>query len=316
MPRHSKLYFSDGTIVIKAGDGSDMFYNVYRGPLEHASELFDTLLNLPQPGIPPMTWKDNAITWFQKARSLGLNGSTDALALELPAQLTAGEIEAWIYFTFLQDWAAGEPSVETARAILKTSHFLIGRNGIAYARRVLDKSGTLNAIERLVLGFNYGFARWVKDAFDELMSVPINDLSEADEAAIGSVAYRALAKTQAKVTDARLNLAFRPPDVNHCNACINHFYCQGEWEQMWTSPRDGVLAALIKDELPGSVILEQLRVYRCGGMNLDCHRRTCDGLRDTVDKISILKEEEGLIDNAIMDLLAHAGIPAGELKTG
>ena len=208
-------------------------------------------------------------------------------------------------------WTDDQPSIETACAILKVSHFLAAPRGIAYAKRCLDTVGSLPAVQRLVLGFNYGFDSWIKMAFDELMLVPVNDISKEDEAMIGWAAFRALAKAQLQVMDARLNLAVRVPAVNHCNECSVHGFCQGEWAKMWTS-MDGVLGALIKEELPGSQILEKLPTFYRGGMNSECHRRTCDGLKGSVDKLSILREEEELIDKAVEELMSSAGIPSSK----
>ncbi|KAJ6448113.1 hypothetical protein C8R45DRAFT_948170 [Mycena sanguinolenta] len=161
------------------------------------------------------------------------------------------------------------------------------------------------------LGFNYGFDSWIKMAFDELMLVPVNNISTEDNAMIGWPAFRALAKAQLQVMDAWLNLAVCVPVVNHCNECYVHSFCQGEWAKMWTS-MDGVLGALIKEELPGSQILEKLPTFYCSGMNSECHRRTCDGLKGSVDKLSILREEEELIDKAVEELMSSTGIPSSK----
>ncbi|KAJ7218961.1 hypothetical protein B0H12DRAFT_1239701 [Mycena haematopus] len=258
-----------------------------------------------------MTLTDNAKEWFAQARKLGLDGTSDDLAVMLPPQLAASEIEPFLHFMFLQGWSDADPDVKTACAVLKTSHFLAASNGVAYAKRHLDRDDRMPSVQRLKLGFNYGFADWIEMAFDDLMSLPINDISVEDERLIGWAAYRALAKTQAQVLDARLNLAVHVPDVNHGNSCFDHHYCQSQWTKMWTS-LDGVLGALIKDELPGSQILEKLPTFYHGGMYAECHRRTCDGLKDTVDKVSILREEETLIDKAVGELLSSAGIPSSK----
>ncbi len=90
------------TDLWKAGDGSETIYNVYRGPLIRGSEFFEGMLNLPHPGIPPMTLTDNAKEWFEQARKLGLDGTSDNLAVILPPQLAATEIEVFLDFMFLQ----------------------------------------------------------------------------------------------------------------------------------------------------------------------------------------------------------------------
>ncbi|KAJ7737018.1 hypothetical protein B0H14DRAFT_2542963 [Mycena olivaceomarginata] len=306
MGRHSELYFEEGTMTIKASDGT--LYNVYRAPLMRQSEFCNGMLALPNPQQPPLSLTQNAKDWFERSRQLGLECTSDATALELPPQFTATEIEIFLDYMFLQGWSAATPSLETACAVLKLSHFLVVERGISYATHHLDNHQDLNAVVRLKLGFDYHFVDWITRGFDELMATPVNDISTEDEALIGWPAYRALARAQAEVLDTRLNLAVaRIPDVNHCNWCNNHSYCQSEWAKMWTSV-NGVLGALIKEELPGSAILQKLPTYDCGGMNYDCHRRTCDGLKDTADKVSILKEEEGIIDRHVTELMGQLGI--------
>ncbi|KAJ7031447.1 hypothetical protein C8F04DRAFT_1397194 [Mycena alexandri] len=304
--RHPTLYFQCGTLTIKAWDGT--LYNVYREPLLLGSEFFSGMLSLLNPAIPSIKLAENAKQWYEKAKLLGLEGSSDDTAVEMPPQFSSWEIEMFLEFMYLQGWSNAAPDVEKACAILKISHFLVAEKGISYARFHLDHNDKLGPVLRLKLGFDYFLADWVTKAFDDLMSVPINEFSAEDEATIGWVAYRALAKAQAKVLDARLNLALRVPDVNHCNWCSNLPRCRGEWERMWTST-DGVLGAIIREELAGAEILDKLATYPHGAMVDECHRRTCEGLQDTPGKVSVLREEEGLIDEAVEDLMRSAGIP-------
>ncbi|KAJ7211372.1 hypothetical protein GGX14DRAFT_565245 [Mycena pura] len=304
--RHPQLYFEDGTMTIKASDGT--LYNVYRAPLIRQSEFCSAMLTLPNPKQPPLSLTQNAREWFERSRQLGLEGTSDATALPLPEQFTPSEIEKFLDFMFLQPWSPNAPSIDTACAILKLSHFLVVDNGISYARHHLDNHEDLKAVMRLKLGFDYHFVDWITRGFDELVATPIIDLSAEEETLIGWIAYRALARAQAEVLDARLNLAVaRIPDVNHCNWCSNHSNCQSEWARMWTSVK-GVLGALIKEELPGSEILEKLSTYNHGAMNVECHRRTCDGLKDTEEKVSILREEEAIIDKHATELMRQLGI--------
>ncbi|KAJ7155283.1 hypothetical protein C8R46DRAFT_1227235 [Mycena filopes] len=308
MPRHERLYLPDGTLTIMAGDGSKMLYNVYRGQLALGSELLAGMFSLPNPVIPAIGVTENARAWFNKAREQGLGGTSDDTAIVFPPQFSAAEIEIFFEFMYLQGWSRDNPDVATSCAILKLSHYLIVPQGIAYARRYLDNNPEFTPVNRMSLAFPYHFADWIGSAFDELMGISINNLSEDEEKVLGPLAYRALARAQAKVLDARLRLALKAPDVNHCNYCSNIPYCREEWEKMWTSV-NGVLGALIKEDLPGSVIMDKLRTYSRGGMTYECHRRTCEGLQDTEDKVSILREEEGLIDEAVAALLKATGVP-------
>jgi hypothetical protein len=154
------------------------------------------------------------------------------------------------------------------------------------------------------MGFDYHIKEWISMGFDELMAVPINDISAEDESIMGWATYRALARAQAAVLDYRLTLLLQIPTPNHCNWCTSHSYCAGEWERMWMST-SGVFGALVKEELAGAEILEMLDLYAVGGMNTECHRRTCEGLKGSS---SILRGEEALIDQAIAELLKQQGI--------
>ncbi|KAJ7710112.1 hypothetical protein B0H16DRAFT_1703766 [Mycena metata] len=281
MIQHPSLYFACGTLTLKvdkinvvpsvpdtskAGDGT--LYNVYRKPLLIKSEFFAGMLALPNPAIPPIKLTENAKKWYQKAKDLGLGGTSDETAIGMPPQFSSWEIDMFLDFMYLQGWSTASPDVEKACTILKLSHYLVVETGMQYARFHLDNNDILGPVRRLELRFNYFIADWVTKAFDELMSVPINEIPTEDEKTIGWEAYRALAKAQAKVLDARLNLALRVPDMNHGNFCNTMSYCRSEWTKMWTGT---------------------------------------DG--DTPDKVSILREEEVLIDEAVQDLMRSRGIP-------
>ncbi|KAJ7084091.1 hypothetical protein C8R44DRAFT_894237 [Mycena epipterygia] len=307
MARHDRLYFQDGSLTLKAGDGSETLYNVYQGTLMMSSEFFRGMLTLPIPALAPLSLTDNAKDHLTKARDQGLEGTSDETAVVFPAQFKAAEIESFLVFMFLQGWSEEVPDVETARAVLKISHFFGVDTGINFARRHLNDRQELAAVDRLEMGFDYHIKEWIAKAFDELMGIPINDLSEEEELTMGWRAYRALAKAQAEVLDYRLTLASKPPTPNHCNWCTNHTYCEQEWEKMWTG-MSGVLGALVKEELAGSEILDKLITYPVGGMNRECHRRTCEGLHDTAETISVLKREEQLIDRAVARLIEQQGI--------
>ncbi|KAJ6592417.1 hypothetical protein B0H19DRAFT_1245294 [Mycena capillaripes] len=311
MARHPTLYFEDGFLTLKAGDGSGTLYNVYRAPLMRQSDVFKGMLSLPNPALPPLKLTDNSREYLAKAKEQGLEATSDETAIILPAQFSGMEIEKFLEFIFLQGWSSDDPDLETACALLKLSHFFAVDAGFKFARRHLDNREELGPVLRLKMGFDYQIKAWIAKGFDELMAVPITEITLEEEALMGWAAYRALARAQAEVLDYRLTLALKPPTPNHCNWCSNHTCCANEWEKMWMSP-SGVLGALIKDELAGSEILDNLNTYPVGTMNVECHRRTCEGLEGTTESPSILKGEETLIDNAITQLMKQYGITGGD----
>ncbi|KAJ7084735.1 hypothetical protein C8R43DRAFT_965247 [Mycena crocata] len=241
-----------------------------------------------------MTLTDNVKEYLVKAKEKGVEGSSDETALVLPPQFSAREVEKFLDFIFLQ-------------GCVKANFTDMADTGIAFAQKHLDNTEELGAVVRLKMGFNYHFRNWIKKVFDMLVTVPINDLSPKDEELMGWVAYRALAKAQATVLEKRLSLVCGPPTVNHCNWCTNHSYCQAEWNKGWTS-MSGVLGAVIEEDLAGCQIYEKLEKYSVGGMNRECHRRTCEGVKDSTNKISILLEEEEVINKVISELIKAMGI--------
>ncbi|KAJ7831053.1 hypothetical protein B0H14DRAFT_3464371 [Mycena olivaceomarginata] len=98
--RHSTLYFPDGTLTLKAHDGT--LYNVNRQLLVLKSELFAGMLTLPQP--PPEalspTLSQGSRGLIEQAAQAGLDGTTDETAVALPATLSAEECEIFLEFVF------------------------------------------------------------------------------------------------------------------------------------------------------------------------------------------------------------------------
>ncbi|KAJ7030985.1 hypothetical protein C8F04DRAFT_1364796 [Mycena alexandri] len=299
--RHPTLYFQDGTLVLRAGDGSGTLYNVYRAPLLVQSEFFAGMLNLPAPNNPPPSLTASARECLKEAKNRGHEGGLDETAVEIPGQFKASEVEVFLEFLFLQGWT-NVPSLDDAIGILKLSHFFAVEKGIGYARFHLDNHPGLDSFVRLKMGFTFHFRDWIKKAFDELMAVPINSISTENEEFIEWPAYRALAKAQAEVLDHRLTLAVNPPDANHCNDCYSIPYCGSQWRAGWTSI-SGVLGDLIVDELAGSVIYDKLGMYEFPGMVGECLRRTVVGLQDESDGKSILKKEEDIVDRTVVQLM-------------
>ncbi|KAJ7144815.1 hypothetical protein C8R43DRAFT_1130533 [Mycena crocata] len=171
MSRHPTLYFQDGSFTLKAGDGSETLYNVYRAPLMLRTDFFSGMLAFPNPKLSPMTLTDNAKEYLVKAKEKGVEGSSDETALVLPPQFSAREVERFLDFIFLQGWSVQDPDLETACAILKLSHFFAADTGIAFARKHLDNTEELGAVVRLKMGFDYHFRDWIKKAFDMLVTV-------------------------------------------------------------------------------------------------------------------------------------------------
>ncbi|KAK7023213.1 hypothetical protein R3P38DRAFT_3357018 [Favolaschia claudopus] len=309
MGKHPDLYFIDGTLTLMAGDGSETIYNVYRAPLMRHSSVFQGMLTLPTgPGtLPSLSPSASSVREaLIKARAEGLEGTTEENPVVLPAQLKAAELDEFIVFLFLRG-DNREVTVERACAILKVSHFFDVDCGIDYARHHLDNNSDFHPALRMSLGFAYNIREWVVGGFDELVGIPIQDLSPKDEALLGPDAYRALARAQARVLDSRLRLALKPPEPNHSNICMGHYSCKEEWTKMWTSTRC-VLGDIIMRDFSGSRVLERLPGYPIGHMGPDCHRRTCEGLMGTDDKPSIFTREEELIDEELKGLMQLFGV--------
>ncbi|KAJ7500564.1 hypothetical protein B0H11DRAFT_2378436 [Mycena galericulata] len=301
MARHPTLYFSDGTLILRAGDGT--LYNVYRHHLITLSDCFNGMLTLPIPERPLGSLTETSKEWVETGRKAKLEGFGDQEAVQLPPQFTAMECEKFLEFIFSTNgWSPDVPEIDTLCAVLKTSHFFGVETGVEYAIHHLENHPALGAALRFRIGCDYQITHWIGQAFDELMTIPITEISAVDEALMGWQAYRALARTQAEVADHRTTLAVCPPAPTHSDWCHNLPYCTQEWEKGWTAV-SGVLGAFLKDELPGSDIHDKLETYSVGGMTRDCHNRTCNTLKETAERKSVLKREEEIIDRAVTALV-------------
>ncbi|KAF8172965.1 hypothetical protein K438DRAFT_1772397 [Mycena galopus ATCC 62051] len=245
------------------------------------SDFFKGMLPLPVSTLP-LSLNETAVNCIAKAKAQGLDGTSDATAVDLPSMFTTAEIEKFLEFIFFA----------------RLSHFFAVDTGINFARHHLDDHEGLDGFSRLKLGFDYHIKAWIAKAFDELMATPITDITAEQEQLMGWAAYRALARAQAKVLDYRMTLAVKPPIPSHCNWCSNHLLCATDWNQMWTSV-SGVLGALIQDEKAGAEILELLPTGRVN---------RCDGLKGTAEGLSILKQKEDLIDAVVAELIKQQGI--------
>ncbi|KAJ7294018.1 hypothetical protein C8J57DRAFT_1211387 [Mycena rebaudengoi] len=219
-----------------------------------------------------------------------LDGMTDDMALILPEQLSVNECETFFMFVFnTKGWLIELPPIEDLCALLKTCHFFEVQNRLEYAVFCLEKYGDLGQFKPALqfhLGCDYSITNWVSNVFDESKMQHF----------LGGGAFAVLAKTQAQIMDHRLTLAIMPPEVSHALGCYNHYQCQSQWEDAWTSIPCGVAGWLLRDELSGAEILEKLNSFSAGTMTGECLRSTCDSVQEKPDKKSMLKKEEEMID--------------------
>ncbi|KAJ7751166.1 hypothetical protein B0H14DRAFT_2636082 [Mycena olivaceomarginata] len=119
MARHPTLYFSDGSLALKC-----------------IERVFSGMLSLLIPNHPTISLGENAWAWLEKAKIAGVDGTSDATAVEFPALFTAFECEKFLEFVFhTQGWTLQMPPLEDLCAILKTSDFFVVPTGMAYARK-------------------------------------------------------------------------------------------------------------------------------------------------------------------------------------
>ncbi|KAJ7279430.1 hypothetical protein C8J57DRAFT_1502087 [Mycena rebaudengoi] len=297
--RHPTLYFKDGTLILRANDGT--LYNVYRQLLSLKSGFFESMLTLPRPEMSPSPGTDGQTILLAE-------GSSDATAVLLPAQFSSQELEAFLHFVFsTQPWTDQAPAIQGLCAVLRISSFFAVDSGIKYATHHLENHTDLQPALRYQLGQEFDISHWIKRGFEELMGDSIADLTESDADLIGVEAYRVLVKTKAQVQEHRTNLAFWPPGVVHAEACYGRGYCEQSWRDAWMAP-SGILGALLNDEEPGVEIHDKLPSLIVGGMSERCRVLTIEGIQDRAAtpnnpaKKSELKREDAIISLAIASL--------------
>ncbi|KAJ7485617.1 hypothetical protein FB451DRAFT_1392350 [Mycena latifolia] len=253
--RHESLYFQDGTLTLKA---EDTLYNVNRHLLILKSDCFAGMLTLPVPGHLPLELSQSSKELIELARKDGLDGTSDATAVTLPDKFSADECTVFLEFIFnILPWSLEAPALDRLCALLKTCDFFGVESGTRYAVHHLDYHPDLGPALRFQLAREYHIDHWAKQAFYELMSVSILEVSREDEKAIGSEAYRALVRTHAEVRQHRLELAFFPPEPVHALGCYDKDYCGDSWMKNWVGISGG-LGSLLKDEMSGLEMLDAL----------------------------------------------------------
>ncbi|KAJ7302672.1 hypothetical protein DFH08DRAFT_826417 [Mycena albidolilacea] len=230
MSRHSTLYFFDGTLTLQAADST--LYNVYRHNLISQSKVFNGMLTLPIQNHPTLSLSDSTRALLEKAKDTGLKGTSDVMAVAIPAQFTAMECEKFLEFVF-----------DTQ------GHFFV-QMGIDYATHHLDQQEKFGPALQFRMGYDCHILSQVTWAFDELMTIPIMDISTEDQERLGWETLWAVARAQAAITDHRVTLAVCLPELIHESQCYSIYHCTSEWEKAWTS-QTGILGKLLKEELLG-----------------------------------------------------------------
>ncbi|KAJ7459476.1 hypothetical protein B0H11DRAFT_2316805 [Mycena galericulata] len=310
LTRHPELYFEDGSIIIRTVSGT--LYNVYRVLLGKKSGFFSGLFDLPlvaPPGqkAPPAGADYKTIQVYNGG--LGLDGLSDATALVLPDSIEADELDHLFDFIFNMKYEIDEirPLLSLC-AILKLSHFLDIGTGTAYAIHHLSTHPHLRPALRLFLACTYDVDDWVSTAFLELMRTPIQQLTANDYQLIGAWVYKLLVLTHAKVDEHRSGLAFFPPVVLHSPDCIRTEQCVKAWEDAWFGKAggSGMVSALLDAKLPGAVLYSVMDQFQVFGMRDACRVQTLSSLEDTPEKMSSLKKEISIIEEAVRMLKGHS----------
>ncbi|KAJ7716030.1 hypothetical protein B0H14DRAFT_3522436 [Mycena olivaceomarginata] len=279
--RHSTLYFPDGTLTLKAHNGT--LYNVNRQLLVLKSELFAGMLTLPQP--PPEalspTLSQGSRGLIEQAAQAGLDGTTDE-----------------------RRWSQDSPPLERLCALLKTCDFFAVESGIRYAVHYLEHHVDLGSARRYRLARDYNIRHWTKIAFEELMAQSVLTLAEEDEQDLGWNAYRILVRTQAEVMQHKLCLAFFPVQPVHAPNCYSNQYCGRSWEEQWVAA-SGPLGSLLRDQLSGKELHDKLHDLSIPGMEPECRRMTVRIMQETPTEKSLLKAEENYIEDAVQELISQ-----------
>ncbi|KAJ7336839.1 hypothetical protein DFH08DRAFT_1017957 [Mycena albidolilacea] len=283
--RNSTLYFPDGTLTLKAHDGT--LYNVNRQLLVLKSELFAGMLTLPQPPLEALspTLSQGSRGLIERAAQAGLDGTTDETAVALPETLSAEECEIFLEFVFnTLLWSQDSPPLERLCALLKTCDFFAVESGIRYAVHYLENHVDLGSARRYRLARDYNIRHWAKIAFEELMAQSVLNLAEEDEQDLGWKAYRILPV--------------------HAPNCYSNQYCGRSWEEQWVAA-SGPLGSLLRDQLSGKELHDQLHDLSIPGMEPECRRMTVRMMQETPTEKSLLKAEENYIEDAVQGLISQ-----------
>ncbi|KAJ7259954.1 hypothetical protein B0H12DRAFT_1069855 [Mycena haematopus] len=263
------------------------------------------MLSLPVPGHPPLNLTENSKDLLERARKAGLDGTSDATAIEFPERFSAAECTVFLEFVFnILPWTNAIPDLDRLCAVLRTCDFFAVESGTHYAIHHLENHPGLGPALRYRLASQYNIERWAKRAFYEMMAGSILEISEEDEGLLGWPAYRALVRTHAEVAQYRLTLALFPPDVVHANFCYDNTSCGTRWAENWVGLSGG-LGALLRDAVSGAEMHDALSDMEVPGMTIECCLLTITSIQDTPSVKSRLRREDEYVEKAVALLISQ-----------
>ncbi len=182
-------------------------------------------------------------------------------------------------------------------AVLKLSTFFVIEDGRDFATRHLPQLSSFRPSLQIQLARNYRIDHWLEPAFRQLLSVPLQRLSETEADEIGFFVYRLVTITKAKIDDHRRILAFSPAEVINSVNCKTPERCGNAWRHEWW----GSLAKqLLHPEVPlgGQELADQLYKAKLEHMCNGCFRLTMQSMREH----NALRREAVFANEAVTEL--------------
>ncbi|KAJ7831052.1 hypothetical protein B0H14DRAFT_2592966 [Mycena olivaceomarginata] len=142
----------------------------------------------------------------------------------------------------------------------------------------------LGSARRVPSGTGLQYQALGEIAFEELMAQSVLNLAEEDEQDLGWKAYRILPV--------------------HAPNCYSNQYCGRSWEEQWVAA-SGPLGSLLRDQLSGKELHDQLHDLSIPGMEPECRQMTVRMMQETPTEKSLLKAEENYIEDAVQGLISQ-----------
>ncbi|KAH7919166.1 hypothetical protein BV22DRAFT_1134035 [Leucogyrophana mollusca] len=281
-------YYEDIFVVIQV---EQLLYRLPVALLKKRSRVFSDLFSLPRSGSICSTegLSDGELIILHGYSSREFNCLLDYLFGRSPNDTQAG--------------SKSQCSVPFLISLLKMSSVFKISDGKSYAIAEMETHPELDLATKLQLCFQYNLVQWLTPAFQQLISLPIEELREEDVLKIPSKILHSFIQVKHQMTTHRLTLASIPPPAMAGFACHTPLTCADTWERAW---KEGPAEMLRHPDTfySGREILDQLESVEISDV--------CDSCRDfsviNVKESGSLLLEEHFIENKITELASWLAV--------
>ncbi|KAG2120486.1 uncharacterized protein F5147DRAFT_562476 [Suillus discolor] len=198
-----------------------------------------------------------------------VDGSTDDKPICVPSQVSESAFELFLSVCY------NKPDVlkicnKAVIQLLELSDMYLCKDARVYAVHHLQRQRySLEPTQLISLALKYNVKEILPHAIERLVSARINDISDDEFRAVGSVVWNTMFKVKERLDVHRRIIACEAPPMVHAGTCTKQKLCEDDWKQLWWN---GMGRFLLdgRNPQPYKDAVERFEKLDIGEINLDC----------------------------------------------